>query len=196
MKPKIEIDARYLGGNELARFLKIRESVEAGYRKALSSLTIGIPYVPRLYIIPFLKRIVSEGMQKFVWNSLGNDPWEPPKFAIFPSLPFLERASEKHVTTSLAHELAHLLDLAKTPSLPKKMKGKSLRKADLEIHERMPSLFQSFKEPLRSWLQAWEPTSKDPEFTRTITMNAAYRTFTSHEQITRYLKSKSQPFLV
>lgn len=191
MKTRIEIDIRYLGKNDLARFLKIREIVETSYREALSSLSVYIPYIPKLYIIPFLQRIVSEGKQKFVWNALGSDPWEPTKLAIFPSLPFLERVSQKHIVTSLAHELAHLLDATRTPSLHKRKKKDSIRKIDIEMEKRARTMFQHFKEPLRSWLLEMEATPRDPDFVKTITFNAFYQTFTSYDQFDRYLKSKS-----
>ena len=193
MKIRIEIDVRYLGKNDLTRFLRIRETVETSYREALSSLTIDVPYIPKLYIIPFLQRIVSEGKQKFVWNALGSDPREPTKLAIFPSLPFLERVSQKHIVISLAHELAHMLDDTRTPSLRKRKKKDSMRKIDLEMEERVRSMFRYFKEPLRSWLLEWEATSIDPDFVKTITLDAFYQTFTSYEQFDRYLKSKPKP---
>jgi hypothetical protein len=151
-KVRIEIDVRYLGKNDLTSFLKIKDVVESSYQEALSSLTIDIPYIPKLYIIPFLQRIVSGNKYKFVWNALGPDPMELTKSAIFPSLSFLQRAYQVHITTSLAHELAHLLDAIQTPNLLKVKKKNSMQTIDLKMEERVRSMFRYFKEPLRSWL--------------------------------------------
>lgn len=186
----VEIDVRYLGENDLPRFLKIREIVETSYEQAVSHLTINIPYVPRLYIIPFLKQIVSEGKKKLTWNTLRRDPWEAGKYAIITSLPFLVRANWKHIVTSFAHELAHLLDLARAPDIEKKMKGKTMRKIDLEMEKRVQDMFRYFKEPLRSWLVNWNATSNDPDFIEIIKSNAAFQIITSYRQFGRYLKSK------
>lgn len=191
----IEIDVRYLDKKDLARFLQIKNAVETSYREALSGLTVDIPYTPRLYIIPFLRRLVSEGKYKFAWNSLGPDPWLPKKLAIFPSLPFLERAHPRHIVDTLAHELAHLLYTIQTPILPIK-KTNSLRKIDLVMEERLRSVFRCFKEPLRSRLRTWEAMSRDPEFTNPIISDAPFRTFTSHGQFFRYLKSKPKAKMI
>ena len=193
MNTRMEIDVRYLNKNELQSFLKVKDKLETCYREALKALKVDIPYVPRLYIIPFLKKMVSEGMYKFVWNTLGTDVWCKPKFAIFPALPFIERAAERDIISSLAHELAHLIDIAQTPSIRKIKKNASLRKTDLMFEERVRNMFQYFDEPVRSYLQEWVSKSKDPNFSRPIILNAPFQIFTSYEQFDRYLQTKPEP---
>lgn len=189
----MEIDVRYLVKAELHRFLKIKDKVETSYRNAVTALTIDIPYVPKLYIIPFLRKIVSEGMYKFTWNTLRTDVWDRSKIAFFPSLPFLERASERDIVSSLAHELAHLLDIIQTPNLPETKKNTSMRKVDLMMEERVQNMFKYFREPIGSLLLEWKSKSRDPNYHETIILNAANQTFTSYGQFTRYLQTKPEP---
>lgn len=192
----IEIDTRYLDKDSLVRFKKVQNKVEKCYQDALRSSPINFSkseYLPKIYVIPFVRKIVLPDSEIFVFNEVLRDPLENKYRAFFPSLPFLEVIESKFITAIFAHELAHLIDFARCPNRTKELWEKHRGNARLthrELDQKAEECYKHFKEPVRTWLHELDEESNKNSILNQILKNGAeIRDFKGIYEFQQFLKS-------
>ena len=176
----IDIDVRCLNSFEKARFANHLRKVENAYIRALDGITDikVLPYVPKIYIVAVLQKLIYGDKYTWAWNMIGTDIWNIKYLAIFPSLPFIERVKEKHLTMSFIHELTHLFqdhysseyELRKLLELRKR----SIIDFNEKSHEFSLDLNLFFKEDALSMLEQWDVLSQNQRFWIRIVKNADF----------------------
>lgn len=192
----IEIDTRYLDKDSLFRFKKVQNKVEKSYQDALSSSPINFSkseYLPKIYVIPFVRKVVLPDSKIFVFNEVLPDASEKKRYAIFPSLPFLEVIESKFITAIFAHELCHIIDFARYPNrtkeLWKKHKGNA-RLTHRELDNKAEEYYKHFKEPVRTWLHELdEESNKNSTLNQILKSGAEVRDFKGIYEFQQFLKS-------
>jgi hypothetical protein len=177
---KIDIDTRCLSSSEKVRFENHYSKVENAYNKALNGIVDikVLPYIPKIYIVAVLQKLISGDRYSWAWNMIGTDIWNIKYFAMFPSLPFIERVEEKHLTMSFIHELNHLFqdhysseyELRKLLELRKT----SIIDFDEKSHEFSLDLNLFFKDDALSMLDQWNTLSQNQIFWSKIVKNADF----------------------
>lgn len=177
---KINIDVRCLNSSEKARFENHLSKVEKAYTRALDGIVDikFLPYVPKIYIIAVLQKLISGDRHTWAWNMIGTDIWNIKYLAIFPSLPFIERVKEKHLTMSFIHELTHLFQdhYSSEHEIRKllELRNTSIIDFDEKSHEFSLDLNLFFKEDALSMLEQWNILSQNQRFWRRIVKNADF----------------------
>ena len=192
----IEISTRYLDKDSVARFLEVQSKTKDCYQEALRSSPINFSeaeYLPKIYVIPFVRKVVLPDSEIFVFNEVLPDPLEEKYRGFFPSLPFLEVIEAKFITAILAHELAHLVDFARYPNRIKKLWEKHKGNARLthqELDQKASEYYKHFKEPVRTWLHELDKeTNKTRILNQIIKSGAEIREFKGIHEFQQYLKS-------
>lgn len=192
---EIEINTRFLDEGNIAKFEKIKGKVNDCYRRALTTSQINFSksdYLPRLYIIPFVRKVVLKDRHIYVFNEILEDPLDKRYYAIFPSQSFLEIIEPKFITAILAHELAHIIDYMKFPNRVKELWKEYNGNAGL-VHQELDqtiavTYYPLFKEPVRTWLNELdEKSNKDAILDRIIKSKAEIREFKGIFEFSHYL---------
>jgi hypothetical protein len=177
---KIDIDVRCLNSSEKARFAIHLTKVGNAYIRALDGIVDVkvLPYVPKIYIVAVLQKLVSGDSYSWAWNMIGTDIWNIKYFAMFPSLPFIERVHEKHLTMSFIHELTHLFQDHYSSEYEIKelleLRKTSIIDFDEKSHEFSLDLNIFFKEDALSMLEQWDVLSQNQRFWSRIVKNADF----------------------
>jgi len=193
---QIEINSKYLKGDSLVRFKKVESKVRDCYEKSLRCSPINFSeseYLPKIYVIPFIRKVVLPDSEIFVFNEVLPDPHEEKYKAFFLSLPFLEVIESKFITANLAHELAHLIDFSVNPNRTKeiwiKNKGDA-RLAHQEVDQKASEYYRYFKEPVRTWLNELDKKSnKNRILDQILRSRAEIREFRGIYEFQQYLRS-------
>jgi len=194
---QIEISTRYLDKDSIARFDKVKSKTENCYLEALRSSPINFlesEYLPRIYVIPFVRKVILPDRWIFVFNEVLPDPLEEKYKAFFPSLPFLEVIEPKFVIANFAHELAHVIDFAVKPNrieeLWKKHKGNA-RLVHEELEQKISEEYYGrFKEPAKTWLyELDEESNKNRVLNQINESGAEVREFRGIYAFGQFLKS-------
>ena len=194
---RIEISSRYLNENSLARFKKIENKVKNSYQDSLRCFPIylsELEYLPKIYVIPFVRKVVLPDSEIFVFNEVLPDPYEEKYQAFFPSLPFLEIIEAKFITANFAHELAHFIDFFINPNRVKELWEKNrgnVRLTYQELDQKVSEEYsKNFKEPVRTWLyELDEKSNKTRILDQIIRSEAEIREFNGIHEFEQYLKS-------
>ncbi len=177
---KIDIDTRCLSSSEKVRFESHSSKVKNAYIRALDGIVDlkFLPYVPKIYIVAVLQKLISGDRHTWAWNMIGTDIWNIKSLAMFPSLTFIERVYEKHLTMSFIHELTHLFQdhYSSEYELRKLLE---LRKTSIidfneKSHEFSLDLNLFFKEDALSLLEQWNTLSQNQRFWSRIVKNADF----------------------
>jgi len=191
----IEINTRYLNKDLVNRFGKVQGKVMNSYQEVLRSSPINFSkseYLPKIYVIPFVRKVVLKEAEIFIFNEVYIDPLEEKYWAFFLSLPFLEVVDKKFVSAILAHELAHLIDFAQHPSRIaeswEKHRG-SVRLTHQELDQNAREYYRHFKEPVKTWLYELDAES-NKIMEQVIKSGAEVREFKDYiQEFPQYLKS-------
>jgi len=194
----IDIDSLYLDKDSVARFKKVLSKIKNSYLDALTSSPIIVPksdYLPKIYVIPFVRKVVLPDREIFVFNEVFPDPLEEKHRAFFLSLPFLEAIEAKYVTAIIAHEFAHLIDFARHPNRIKELWEKHKGNAGLvhnELDQKATEYYRRFKEPVKTWLyELDEVPTKNRILNQVIESDAEVREFKDYiNEFPQYLKSR------
>ena len=177
---KIDIDVRCLNSSEKARFTNHLTKVENAYIRALDGIVDikVLPYVPKIYIVAVLQKLISGDNYTWAWNMIGTDIWNIKYLAIFPSLPFIERVYEKHLTMSFIYELAHLFQdhYSSEHEIRKllELRKTSIIDFDEKSHEFSLDLNLFFKKDALSMLEQWNTLSQNQRFWSRIVKKADF----------------------
>lgn len=194
---QIEISTRYLDKDSVARFKKVQSKTTGCYQEALRSSPIIFSeseYLPKIYVVPFVRKVVLPDSEIYVFNEVLPDPMEEKYSGIFPSLPFLEVIEAKFVTAILAHELTHIIDFVRCPNRIKGLwekHGGNARLTHLELDQKVAEeYYEHFKEPVKTWLHELdEEANKTRILNQIIKSGAKVREFKDIHEFRQYLKS-------
>jgi hypothetical protein len=192
----VEINTKYLSENSLARFKEIESKVTDCYQHSLRCSPINFPgseYLPKIYVVPFVRRVVLPDGEVFVFNEVLPDPYEAKYRAFFSSLPFLEIIEAKFITAIFAHELAHLMDFSINPNRDKELWEKNRGDARLthqDIDQKASEYYKHFREPAKAWLyELDEQSNKIKIFEQVKKSNAEIREFKGIHEFPQYIES-------
>jgi hypothetical protein len=158
------INAEYLKGDDINRFEKIRLVIENEYSKVLSSINepARVPYIPTVYVIPWIVTREIAHMRRFYYSQMSFDPKDFERWAIFSSLNFLERFQD-HIAGGLGHEIAHFLQTKGKVKISRKMLIQQMEDpyyAEARKEREAEEAYGFFKEPVKSMIRKWTMLSR------------------------------------
>jgi len=190
------ISSVYLDKGSVARFKKVQGKLESCYQHALGSSPINISrsdYIPKVYVVPFVRKVVLPDREIFVFNEVLPDPFDREHNAFILSLPFLEIIQEKFVTANFAHEFAHLIDFTEHQTRIGELRKKHKDNAGLiytELEQKIAEYYERFKEPVRTWLHELdEESNKTRIYNQIIESGVEIREFHGIYEFSEYLKT-------
>ena len=192
----IEVNTQYLDKDSLVKFKKIQSKVEKSYQVTLRSSPKNFSnseYLPKIYVIPFVRKVVLPDTNIFVFNEVLPDPLESRYSAFFPSLLFLEIIESKFITAIFAHELAHLIDFERCPNRTQEVWEKhrgNARLAHQELDQKAEECYKYFKEPVKTWLNELDQKSnKNSILNQILKSDGEIREFKGINKFSQFLKS-------